>query len=72
MIVCSVTQCAYCRSAILSGQRSVREKIYEPALNGRDPSYYRYHAEPFGEQGSSCWEKHQMEKEISRANAYAA
>lgn len=72
MIACNVPQCAYCRSAIVSGQRWVREKIYEPALNGRDPSYHRYHAEPFAGQEVSCWEKHQMEKEIRRADAYAA
>jgi hypothetical protein len=35
-------------------------------------SYRRYHAEPFARQEASCSEKHQMEKEISRANAYAA
>jgi hypothetical protein len=38
MIVCCVIQCAYCRAPIVSGARWVREKIYNPALNGRDPS----------------------------------
>ena len=66
MIVCYANQCAYCRSSIESGQRWVREKIYDPALNGRDPSYHRYHAEPFAGQEGSCWEKHQMELEIAR------
>jgi hypothetical protein len=70
MIVCCVNQCAYCRSPIVSGQRWVREKIYDPALNGRDPSYHSYHAEPFAGQEASCWEKHQME--IGRTTAYAA
>jgi hypothetical protein len=66
MIVYCAKQCAYCRSSIVSGQRWVREKIYDPALNGRDPSYHRYHAEPFAGQEGSCWEKHQMEQEIAR------
>jgi hypothetical protein len=70
MIVCCVNQCAYCHTPIVSGQRWVREKIYDPALNGRDPSYHRYHAEPFAGQDASCWEKHQME--IGRTNACAA
>jgi len=70
MIVCCVNQCAYCRSPIVSGERWVREKIYEPALNGRDPRYHRYHAEPFAGQEASCWEKHQLEAEIGRTNAY--
>jgi hypothetical protein len=34
----------------IAGQRWVREKIYDSALNGRDPSYQRYHAEPFAGQ----------------------
>ena len=72
MIVCLANQCDYCRSSIVSGQRWVREKIYDPALNGRDPSYHRYHAEPFAGQAGSCWEKHQMEQEILRNTAYAA
>jgi hypothetical protein len=72
MIVCCANQCAYCRSSIVSGQRWVREKIYDPALNGRDASYHRYHAEPFAGQAGSCWEKHQMEQEIARSKAYAA
>ena len=61
MTVDTSKQCAYCRSPIVSGQRWVREKIYEAALNDRDPSYHRYHAELFAGQEGSCWEKHQME-----------
>ena len=72
MIAFFVNQCDYCRSSIVSGQRWVREKIYDAALNGRDPSYHRYHAEPFATQQESCWEKHQLEREIARTTAYAA
>jgi hypothetical protein len=72
MIVCCANQCAFCRSSIVSGQRWVREKIYDAALNRSDPSYHRYHAEPFAGQEGSCWEKHQMEREIGRTTAYAA
>ena len=72
MIASCATQYAYCQSPIASGQRWVREKIYDPALNGLDPSYHRYHAEPFAGQETSCWEQHQMEMEIERTNAYAA
>jgi len=66
MIVCCAKQCVYCRSSTETGQRWVREKIYDPALNGRDPGYHRYHAEPFDGQEGSCWEKHQMEQEFAR------
>jgi hypothetical protein len=72
MIVCFANQCDYCRSSIVPGQRWVREKIYDATLNGRDPSYHRYHAEPFAGQEASCWEKHQMELEIARTRAHAA
>ena len=72
MIVSFATQCDYCRSSIVSGQRWVWEKIYEPALNGRGPSYHRYHSELFAGQEGSCSEKHQMELEIARTTAYAA
>jgi hypothetical protein len=72
MIVCSGNPCAYCRSPILPGQRWVREKIYDPALKGHDASYQRYHATLFAGQEGSCWEKHQMEWEIIRTDAYAA
>jgi hypothetical protein len=65
-------QCDHCKSSIVSGQRWVREKIYEPTLNGRYPSYHRYHAEHFAGQEVSCWEKHQVEREIARTTAYAA
>jgi hypothetical protein len=72
MIDCFASQCGYCRSSIVSGQRWVREKIYDAALNGRNPSYHCYHAEPFEGQEESCWEKHEMEREMVRTTAYAA
>jgi hypothetical protein len=65
MIVCCANQCAFCRSSIVSGQRWVREKIRDSALSGRDPSYHRYHAEPFVGKEGSCWEKHQIELDIA-------
>ena len=46
MIAGCANQCAYCRSSIVSGQRWVREKIPDSAVDGRDPSYHRYHADP--------------------------
>jgi len=67
-----VAQCAYCCSSIVSGQRWVREKIYDPARASCNPSYHRYHAEPFTGQEESCWEKHEMEREHARARACAA
>ncbi len=72
MFICSPQQCAYCRSPIVSGQRWVREKIYESALVGRDPRYHRYHADLFTGDEISCWEKHQVELEFSRAGGRAA
>ena len=65
-------KCAYCASPIEGEQRWVREKVYEPALTGHDPTYRRYHAELFGEEELSCWEKHQLEVENARMSARAA
>ena len=72
MIVCCANTCAYCGSPIEPEQRWVRLKIYDPALNGRDPSYRRYHAELFEGQRECCWEKHLLEQELSRTAARAA
>jgi hypothetical protein len=72
MSITPLNQCAFCRSAIVSGERWVREKIYDSALSGREPSYLRYHAEPCAGQQYSCWEKHQLQQEIVRTTAYAA
>lgn len=58
--------CTYCRCAIVSGERWVREKICEP-LAANAPRYRRYHADLFAGEELSCWEKHQMELEIARA-----
>jgi len=69
MFVYNVKSCDYCQSPIAAGQRWVREKIYNPRPNGQDPSYHHFHAEPFGGQEGSCWEKHQMDGEIARIAA---
>jgi hypothetical protein len=58
-------ECAYCLSPIVSGQRWVREKIYEPSV-GNGPCYRRYHADLFANEELSCWEKHAMELETAR------
>jgi hypothetical protein len=67
----SIQQCVYCGAAINPGARWVREKIYEPAFNGREPRYHRFHADVFDGQEVSCWEKHLVEKEIARTTAQA-
>jgi hypothetical protein len=69
MIVSCVRQCNYCRSSITEGQRWVREKIYAPEIDGHDPGYLHYHAEPFAGEEAACWEKHQMEREIAQTAA---
>jgi hypothetical protein len=69
---CFAKQCDYCRSSIVSGQRWVREKIYDAALDGGDPRYHYYHAENFTGQERSCWEKREMERELVRTTACAA
>jgi hypothetical protein len=64
-------ECAYCLSPIASGEKWVREKIYAPiAVNA--PRYRRYHADLFGDEALSCWEKHEMELEIGRSARTAA
>ena len=72
MVMNSPQQCAYCRSPIEPGDRWVREKIYESAPNGNTPHYFRYHADLFVGEEISCWEKHQMELEVSRITPRAA
>lgn len=63
--------CAYCRSPIASGERWVREKIYERFSCNR-PRYRRYHADLFGDAELSCWEKRQLELEIAKTGNSAA
>ena len=54
-------ECAHCRCSIMAGERWVREKIYEPLADDA-PRYLRYHADLFGDDNLSCWEKHQMQQ----------
>jgi len=57
MVICNPHACAYCRAPIASGERWVRDKIYEPTLALHGPRYHRYHAELFVGEELSCWEK---------------
>jgi hypothetical protein len=66
MNACDMKSCDYCQSSIATGQRWVREKIYDPRGDGQNPAYRHFHAEPFGGQDGSCWEKHQIKREIAR------
>ena len=61
--------CAHCTAEIEKGQRWVREKVYEPALAGREPRYRRYHAELSDRQGLSCWERHLLRTDRDRLAA---
>lgn len=72
MIANCLNKCGYCGSPIEPGQRWVREKVFEVAITGRDPSYQRYHAELFSGQELSCWEKHQMAKDTALNHRRAA
>lgn len=65
-------KCAYCGSLIQAEQRWVREKVHQPARDGRDPIYRRYHADLFPGHALSCWERHELEAEIERIKSYAA
>jgi hypothetical protein len=58
-------ECAYCGSPIASGERWVREKIFDP-FSGNNPRYRRYHADLFIDQELCCWEKRVMELEMAR------
>jgi hypothetical protein len=72
MIVCGKHQCAYCGTGITPAQRWVREKVYGPAPTVQALQYYRYHAELFPGESSSCWEKHLLEADLSHSAARAA
>jgi hypothetical protein len=61
--------CDYCHSSIVASQRWVRQKFFNPHLNGRDAAYHYFHAEPFVRESESCWEKHQIERDITRTAA---
>jgi hypothetical protein len=57
--VFTLRECAYCLWPIATEQRWVREKIYEP-FSGNLPRYHHYHADLYGDEALSCWERHQM------------
>ena len=61
--------CTHCGAEIETGQRWVREKVYEAALAGRQPQYRRYHAELSDGQELSCWERHLIQADSGRLAA---
>jgi hypothetical protein len=62
----NVKYCDYCHSSIVASQRWVRQKFFNPHLDGRDAAYHYFHAEPFVRASESCWEKHQIERDTAR------
>ena len=64
-------KCAYCCRPISPGQRWVREKIYRPATQA-EAHYLRYHADLLAPEELSCWEKHQLEQDVTRTARRAA
>jgi hypothetical protein len=48
------SRCAYFGAPIEEGQRWVREKVFETAFAGLDPTYLRYHAELCAGNELSC------------------
>ena len=69
MVASGTNTCAHCAAEIEAEQRWVREKVYEPALAGREPRYRRYHAELFEGKGLSCWERHLLQLDSARPAA---
>ena len=67
--ICINNTCAHCGAQIEEGQRWVREKVYEPALAGREPQYRRFHAELLDGQDLSCWETHLLQRDSGRLAA---
>jgi len=58
--------CDYCHAALAEGQRWVREKICKTGLDSGGRAYLYYHAELFLGMELSCWEKHQIEREVEQ------
>ena len=69
MVTSRANLCAHCGEEIETGQRWVREKIYQPAFARREPQYHRYHAELFEGQELSCWERHLLEADSGKLAA---
>jgi hypothetical protein len=55
-----------------SGNDRFVRKIYDPSLNSRDSSHRCYHAELFEGPDGSCWERHEMHREMFRTTGHAA
>jgi hypothetical protein len=69
MVASHANICTHCGAEIETGQRWVREKVYEAALAGRQPQYRRYHAELSDGQELSCWENHLIQADSGRLAA---
>ena len=69
MVASHANTCTHCGAEIETGQRWVREKVYEAALAGRQPQYRCYHAELSDGQELSCWERHLIQADSGRLAA---
>ena len=71
MFICNQPEeCAYCRATIASGERWVREKIYEPALVGQ--SAIAAIMRNSSQAKNLKLSKTQIEQDIARTTARAA
>lgn len=59
--------CAFCGSAIVPGERWVRERMRKRVLDMQESGYHYYHIALCGSDEWSCWEKHQLESFASES-----
>ena len=69
MVPCCTNICVRQCSGNRGRAEIVREKVYEPALAGREPRTRRYYTELFDEQVLSCWRRHPLQPDRGRLTA---
>jgi hypothetical protein len=58
--------CSHCQHKIIDGLYWVREKVYGSDRGGSAPVYVYYHAAPFANEISSCYEKYLQQQLLTQ------